>query len=97
LGGKEGGGGKGGEMTQTLYAHMNKRKTFKQSVGDLLLATWNVCHIPRERRKGSGEKPRSSVCSIYIRHSAMHMHFKMCLNGYGLVEGKVVYFVSWEV
>jgi hypothetical protein len=23
---KEGGGGKGGEMTQTLYAHMNKRK-----------------------------------------------------------------------
>jgi hypothetical protein len=25
-GGKEGGGGKGGEMTQTLCAHMNKRK-----------------------------------------------------------------------
>jgi hypothetical protein len=25
-GGKGGGGSKGGEMTQTLYAHMNKRK-----------------------------------------------------------------------
>jgi hypothetical protein len=25
MGRKEGGGGKGGEMTQTLYAHMNKR------------------------------------------------------------------------
>jgi hypothetical protein len=24
--GKGGGGGEGGEMTQTLYAHMNKRK-----------------------------------------------------------------------
>jgi hypothetical protein len=26
VGRKGGGGGKGGEMTQTLYAHMNKRK-----------------------------------------------------------------------
>jgi hypothetical protein len=25
-GGKGGGGGKGGEMTQTLYSHINKRK-----------------------------------------------------------------------
>jgi hypothetical protein len=28
-GGKEGAGGKGVEMTQTLYAHMNKRKINK--------------------------------------------------------------------
>jgi hypothetical protein len=28
--GKGGGGGKGGQMTQTLYAHMNKRN-FKKS------------------------------------------------------------------
>jgi hypothetical protein len=28
-GGEEGGRGKGGEMTQTLYAHMNKRKKSK--------------------------------------------------------------------
>jgi hypothetical protein len=28
-GGKGGGRGKGGEMTQTLYAHMNKRYIFK--------------------------------------------------------------------
>jgi hypothetical protein len=26
VGGKGGGRGKGGEMTQTLYAHINKRK-----------------------------------------------------------------------
>jgi hypothetical protein len=26
MGGKEREGGKGGEMTQTLYAHMNKKK-----------------------------------------------------------------------
>jgi hypothetical protein len=25
-----GAGGKGGEMTQTLFAHMNKRKKFKK-------------------------------------------------------------------
>jgi hypothetical protein len=30
LGGKRGGGGKGGEMTQTLYAHMNKIKIKKK-------------------------------------------------------------------
>jgi hypothetical protein len=29
--GKGGGGGKGGEMTQTLYAHMNKRKKLKNT------------------------------------------------------------------
>jgi hypothetical protein len=29
LGGEGGDGGKGREMTQTLYAHMNKRKSFK--------------------------------------------------------------------
>jgi hypothetical protein len=28
--GKGGGGGKGEEMTQTLYAHMNKRKNFQK-------------------------------------------------------------------
>jgi hypothetical protein len=28
--GKGGGGGKGGEMTQTLYAYMNKRNKIKQ-------------------------------------------------------------------
>jgi hypothetical protein len=30
VGGKGGGRGKGGEMTQTLYAHMNKRKKLKK-------------------------------------------------------------------
>jgi hypothetical protein len=30
--GKGGGGGKGGEMTQTMYAHMNERN-FKKEVG----------------------------------------------------------------
>jgi hypothetical protein len=29
VGDKEGGGGKGGEMTQTLYAHTDKRKEKK--------------------------------------------------------------------
>jgi hypothetical protein len=32
MGGKGGGGGKGGEMTQTLYAHMNKIKIKKKSL-----------------------------------------------------------------
>jgi hypothetical protein len=30
VGGKGGGGGKGGEMTQALYAHMNKIKIKKK-------------------------------------------------------------------
>jgi hypothetical protein len=31
--GKGGGGGKGGEMTQTLYAHMYKIKNFFKKTG----------------------------------------------------------------
>jgi hypothetical protein len=30
VGGKGGGGRKGGEMTQTLYAHMNKKKKTRE-------------------------------------------------------------------
>jgi hypothetical protein len=32
LGGEGGGGGKGGEMTQTLYEHMNKRNFLKKTI-----------------------------------------------------------------
>jgi hypothetical protein len=32
VGGKEGGGGEGGEMTQILYAHMNKKNLKKKTL-----------------------------------------------------------------
>jgi hypothetical protein len=33
---REVGGGKGGEMTQTLYAHMNKRKKIEKWIEDMI-------------------------------------------------------------
>jgi hypothetical protein len=43
VGGEGGGGGKGGEMTQTLYAHMNKRFHFKgKKVYALLIVSYLI-------------------------------------------------------
>jgi hypothetical protein len=52
---KGGGGRKGGEMTQTLYAHMNKRKKKMPVAGGSWLAT------PETDQKDSNLKPRQRI------------------------------------
>jgi hypothetical protein len=39
-GGKGRGGRKGGEMTQTLYAHMNKRNLKKQKIKEIIVVLY---------------------------------------------------------
>jgi hypothetical protein len=67
LGGAKGGGGKGGEMTQTLYAHMNKIKIKKKkrSVWDAisekkLSVVDHACH-PSDSGKPKIGKERSRL------------------------------------
>jgi hypothetical protein len=58
-GGKGGCGRKGGEMTQTLYARMNKRN-FKNSVCVFVC----VCVCVRERER---ERERGACSSQYLK------------------------------